>query len=262
MKSLLSYLIATLTAFFNGTSYVEPQQKPYDPDTYYQTTMSEEDIDYKDFYNQILNGSSQSKEKCDRGQKEIDANRLKVNTGDGVSQTFPVALAKASDYKQYLQQSTEDGEDYYILEVPQGTEVLAPMNCTLKNSSVNVLSAYPKGGDKYTKGVGLTLKTDTNSDGVSYVIEFGSLERLWCCIGKTEPDVLVDDDATQPIYYHSEPFNSTIKFNQGDVIGIAGNSGVPLPSRKEGKAFVKITITKIVDGKTSTATLSELCGEE
>lgn len=261
MKSLIAYLIATLTAFFNGTSYVETQDKPYDPDNYYQTTMTEEEINYKDFYNQVLNGNSSAKDKCDRGVKDIAESRVKVNTGDGVSQTFPLALDKSSDYKNYLEQDKVDGEDYYILEVPEGTEVLAPMNCTLKNSSVNVLSAYPKGGVEYSKGVGLTLKTDENSKGVSYEIEFGSLERLWCCIGKTQPDMTIDGDATQPIYYHNEPFNSTIKFNQGDVIGIAGNSGVPLAARKDGKAFVKITITKIEDGKASKATLKELCGE-
>lgn len=240
MKKLIEIFLSAIIAFFNNVGLVNPEKKPFTDNGYYEEEPGEAP-DYNLMYRQNIANERVLKQSCNLDIKEVGSGRHTELLGDII---FPIALGDGETSQKYVEPKdkvTLNNDRWYLYKVPKGTEIVAPLTSTLDNHSVSGKHPYPE--DDISEGIGLTIVTDANADGDYYKISFGSLECIWCCMSKDEPD-----DAflglNKPLYYHDHQFKEKYTFQQGMILGRAGNSGVPDSYISDDSAYVLIHIEK------------------
>lgn len=194
------------------------------------------------------------------------ASEKKKNTGNGQGCAFFYSTVEDKytkdfdiDKKGNYNFLGVDEDNWYYFKVPKGTYITAPANCYLVPESAKTESLYPFDnadgatytikGDKQasfkgTIGCGITIQweedriSEEEGESLMYQIEFGSLERWWCCLQKTDPDILCKnpkekEDKERPRYTHSVSFSRNDTFAMNQVLGKAGLSGMPDTVRKK-----------------------------
>lgn len=251
--------LAFVSAMWNNTPYIEPNDKPFTKDSYYQ--VQQDGIqDDRDLYNNTIARMTISDQHCDMTTYPFDSEsgRKIVETGIG-NVYFPFALTDGTEPANVIENAKTvkiNKEKYYLFSVPAGTEIIAPYNCTLENSSTIVGTVYPD--TDVCKGVSMTVETDETSDGDRYKITYASLNRLWCNMRKDKPDDKYNNDDKKPLYYLDEAFTGKTTFNQKDVLGEAGKTGVP-DSAYPDEAYIAIRVQKYKLGSYVDCSLKELC---
>ena len=259
MKKLFALLLAFLSSTFSNTSYVPADKKPFLSGSYYQ--LQKDGLpDDRMLYNNTIARMTESDQKCDMSVYPFDSKsgRQIVECGKG-NVYFPIALTKDQTPESMIASAKKvkiNKEPYYLFSVKKGTEIIAPYNSTLDNSSTVVGTVYPDAD--VCRGVSMTIETDKTVDGERYKITYASLNRLWCNMRKEKPDDKYNSDDNKPLYYYDEPFSDKITFSQKDVLGEAGKTGVP-DSAYSDEAYVAIRVEKYSNGAYSNGTLEELC---
>lgn len=260
MFKLLSLLMAYLTAMVTGVDYVPPDEKPFTEDGYYQQDTSAYPDD-RLLYKNTISSLTPTNQKCDYSPYELKegSERQIVETDKG-SVYFPFTLTQSEKPADVLKKGVKtniSGEEYLLFDVPEGTEIVAPYNCTLDNTSTVVKSVYPE--SEPVKGVAITVETEANTDGDIYKISYVTLKRLWCNMRKETADSFYNEDKLKPEYYLDEPFTGKTSFNQKDILGEAGKSGLP-SARYPNKAYIGIKVEKYVAGVYMPSSIDDLCG--
>lgn len=256
MEGIISTILALIVSMWNGVSYKPAEDKPFNEDKYYQTSKS----NYPDdrlLYNATIASMEKSTQKSDFSPFPLDtsSDRKILDTGNAI---FPFTLSADKDVKTVLSEAQSiqiNKKKFYLFKVPKGTEIIAPYNSTLDNSSTIVGTIYPTKEPCF--GVGMTIETETTTDKQMYKISYGCLNRLWFNMRKTKPDDKNDSNDIQPIYYPSEEIVDKIKFSQKEVLGEAGKTGVP--STYPGDAYISIRVEKYSNGSYVESTIEEMC---
>lgn len=259
MSELISLLLAFVTAMWNNTPYVPADDKPFMNDSYYQ--IQQDGIqDDRELYNNTIARMTTTTQKCDLTPYQIDStsSRKIVETGEG-NVYLPFTLkdgTKPEDVISNAKSIEINKEKYYLFSVEEGTEIIAPYNSTLENSSTIVGTVYPDADP--CKGVSLTIETDETADGDRYKITYASLKRLWCNMRKADPDDKYNNDDKKPLYYLDDAFTGKTTFNQKDVLGEAGKTGVP-DSVFSDSAYIAIRVQKYSLGSYKDVDIKDLC---
>lgn len=258
MKKLFGLLIAYLLSMWNGVPYVEPDDKPFLVDNYYKTANTGFPDD-RMLYNNTIAKLVTSDQNSDLTPYPFDtkSGRQIVEAGSS-SGYFPFALPAGSDIKKIISGAKKvkiNNDNYYVFSVAKGTELIAPFNCTLDNSSTVVGTVYPDSA--VALGVAMTVETEKLASGDMFKITYGSMNRLWLNMRKQKPDDTYDNDQSKPLYYISEALNSKVSFNQKDVLGEAGLTGVPKVSYS-GDAYVLLRVQKYSNGSYKECKLEDL----
>lgn len=262
MFRLLSLLMAYLSAMVYGVDYIPADEKPFTEEGYYQLDTNSYPDD-RLLYRNMISSLNPSDQKCDYSPYELktDSERQIVETAKG-SVYFPFTLKVDQTPATVLKsgvKTTFNGEAFVLFEVPKGTEIVAPYNATLDNASTVVKSTYPDADP--VRGVALTIETEANTSGEIYKVSYATLNRLWCNMRKEKPDDNYNEDAEKPLYYLDESFTGKTTFNQKDILGEAGKSGMPF-TRYAGEAYIAIKVQKYVSGMFVDSTIEDLCGIE
>lgn len=251
MSEFLKGLLAGIMALFFGIEAIpEQEEKDYVRDTYYQSSVGQEP-NYAMLYDTLMNPSLNGEDKCNFGTRTSATGRKPVM--DSISLGYPFTID--GNVESLRTQELYGDSNFYLFEVPEGTEILAPFNCTLVNSSLSRCeSPYPDAN--ISLGVCIVVRTPKNNKNESFEITIGSIKRPWCCFEK-EPDAGTD---STPLYkiigFDSE---TKINFTQGDVLAEAGLTGIPTDMRTGGKAYFTISVKKSVnEGVYKNSTLEEL----
>lgn len=248
MATLFSLLIQYVVSFFLGVSYVEPQDKPFLKESYYETPQGE--LNYFQLYKDTLNVST-GKEECNTGKFMFNTNSGRKRVQDSVSNGWLFYASTSNKLEDLIKNATKDENiSAYVFKVPAGTEIIAPYNSTLVNSSLSTVdNVYPDESLGKSMGIYMQMVTDTTEDGDQFRLTFGSIGRHWCCMSKKKPLYKVEGDTTTPYYEHTFTPAEKYKFNAGDVIAEAGQSGLPKGVRDQNsEAYIFLKVEKKVMG--------------
>lgn len=258
MIKIFSLLLAYFMAMWNGVPYIEPDDKPFIQESYYKTQTTGFPDD-RNLYNNTIAKMVSADQNSDLTPYPFDTSSGRSIFGVGSNNGyFPFALPKGSDVKNIISGAKRikiNSDNYYVFSVPKGTELVAPFNCTLDNASTVVGTVYPK--NELVPGVSMTVETEKLASGDIFKITYGSMNRMWLNMRKQKPDDYYDNDQNKPLYYLSENLNSKISFNQKDVVGEAGLTGVPALSYT-GEAYVLLRVQKYMNGSYKECKLEEL----
>lgn len=251
MSEFLRNLTASIMAFFIGIEPITVQdEKDYIRDDYYQTGIGKEP-NYALLYDSIMNPSLNGEDKCNFGTRTSSTGKKPVM--DSISLGYPLTIDGSVEELKSMGKYGDSNK--YLFEVEEGTEILAPFNCTLVNSSLSRCeSPYPD--STLSLGVCIVVRTPKNNRGESFELTIGSIKRPWCCFDK-EADA---GEENKPLYkiigFDNE---SEINFTQGDVLAESGLTGIPSDMRSSGKTYFTVEVKKSVnDGAYKNSDFKEL----
>jgi len=247
LRKALLFLITMFSTVFLGVEYVEPPNKVFVDNTYYQGFQSAESPDYRSIYSKVNAASIVSKAESTKDARPLDRGYkpfqpagdkefmwlwgLKTSDHyrvDGSLDTASFGFLKeksTSNTKGYTK--TPVGPDLcYLWTLPEGSKLTAFANSYISANEQYIETPYPASG--YSKGVNMSLihirETDTGQ--VAYRVTYMSMKRWWVDLDKKGPDQLQDNDDKKPLYGHNLSFSTDDRFYPGSVIGEVGRSGV------------------------------------
>lgn len=249
MRKLISWIAMALTCAVLGIAQISAPEKPYDNSGYYSGLVSQEEPDYQSIYKETNKYGLVSLAECNKSARPIPMDKaVYVPLSNKYGFSWFWAVSDNKSHKEYLSKydaksnlkgyQKVDGTNMFLWELDESDKYLVAIgNATIVAKSQQPDRLYPT--DKTTRGTKMSIIVKSLEFKTAFKITYGSMERWFCCLDKKKPD---NGDTAKPRYSHSISFSDSDKLYSGNLVGLAGKSGMPAP--KSNKVYLTIEIER------------------